>query len=172
MDLMEVNYSQECPRTIGMTALFPCPDSDQETDCSEEEALEQNWLIMEQSLVKLRLLQRHASGDAERQRLLVRETLRRASWAVVVSVCSDRALGYRCGRLSGLSMTSVAPDSFETPYSRAMLMAHILDQCLSRLGLLGRIKLIIEPPPDGPDSGSLEPPFIKLPLNRRTSLTN
>lgn len=102
------------------------------------------WMIMEQSLHKLRHLQRPASGDQELQRLLVRDTFRKACWELTLQRVEQ-------GNDYG---------------NEFLMMARLMEECLMRTGLLGRIKIILEP-----NNIPEEPPIIKLPIGKRAIIS-
>jgi hypothetical protein len=109
---------------------------------NEEE--KQLWSIMEQSLLKLRQLQRshqNATSSSDLQiRLLIRDTFRTACWRLA---CRE------------------AEEHGENPL---LEMTRLVEQGLFRAGLFGRIKISIEPPAD-PDS----PPNLRLVHAKRTN---
>lgn len=104
---------------------------------------QQLWYIMEQSLRKLRHLHQRTNLKSPfytcselQQRVLLKETFRDACWQMA------------CMR---------AEEDGDDAVQRIFTMARLTEQCLSRVGLLGRIRICIEP---GPDLES--PPLMRL----------
>lgn len=95
---------------------------------------QQLWYVMDQSLMKVRQLQHRNSEQLHR--LLIKETFRKASW----ELACQRAL-----------------EDGDDYMQRIFTMAKLIEQCLSRTGLLGRLKITLEP---GDDVNS--PPLLRM----------
>ena len=95
---------------------------------------QQLWYIMEQSLRKLRHIHQRTNSCSPfykcselQQRVMLKETFRDACWQMA------------CMR---------AEEDGDDQVQRIFTMARLTEQCLSRVGLLGRMRICIEPGPD------------------------
>ena len=86
------------------------------------------WTVMEQSLRKFRQMQLRRSFQVNlKERLLIKETFRMAVWE--------------------LACLRAIEDGDDAHIQKIVNMAKLSEQCLSRVGMLGRLRISIDPGP-------------------------